>query len=128
MKKAVVFVVLAAAPILAAGAPAAASPHPTVAFNWWKGVHEQRHFYASVRPSAWGSSFGEPITSMHWVYWHRNAAEGKGLLIHMSCQPCHETIYLHDVKSSHGIRYFEKAREVGPYTVSLHWTGRDWTG
>jgi hypothetical protein len=110
----------------AQASPAAA--RPTVAYNWWKGIHEQRHYYGSVRPSVWGSSFGEPISSLRWVYWHKNSAEGKGLLIHMSCQPCHDTIYLHDVRTSHATRYFEKARETGPNSVDLHWTGRDWTG
>lgn len=105
-----------------------AGGRPTVAYNWWRGPHEQRHYYASVRPGAWGSSFGEPITSLDWVYWHRNSALGKGLLVHMSCQPCHETIYLHDVRTAHGTRYFEKARETGPDTISLHWNGHDWTG
>jgi hypothetical protein len=65
-----------------------------------EGRHEQKHYYGSVRPPVWGSSFGEPITSLRWAYWNRYSAQGKGLLIHMSCQP---------------------------YTVNLHWTGHDWT-
>jgi hypothetical protein len=102
------------------------SAHPTVAYNWWKGRHEQKHYYGSVRPSVWGSSFGEPITSLRWSYWNRNSAKGKGLLIHMSCQPCHETVYLHDVRTSHGTRYFEKATEPGRTPSTC--TGQGTTG
>jgi hypothetical protein len=129
------FAVVATGPLLALSnvgtAPAQHSvpaSHQTVAYNWWKGTREQRHYYPSIRPRVWGSSFGEPITSLHWVYWRQNTAKGHGLLVHMSCQPCHETIYLHDARTSHGRRYFEKARETGPYTVNLHWTGSAWTG
>lgn len=125
---------IAAVPVLGLAVPAGASPavasasHDTVAYNWWKGDHLQGHYYGSVRPSVWGGYFGEPITSIHWVYWHQGAAEAKGLYVFMSCQPCHETVYLHDVKTSHGTRYFEEARETGAWSENLHWTGRDWLG
>jgi hypothetical protein len=127
--------------VAAASAPASSSTehtyqlpataHQTVAYNWWKGSHEPRHFYGSVRPRVLGASFGEPVQNIHWRYWGKNTAMGKGLLIHMSCQPCRVTIYLHDVRTSHGTHYFEKLREHFTELGSTgyeHWSGRDWVG
>jgi len=133
--------VIAAVPVTAFGiitavsVPAAsaapARAHRTVAYNWWRGSHEQKHYYGSVRPGVLGSSFGEPISSIRWAYWGRKTARGKGLLVHMNCQPCHVTIYLHDARAVHSTRYFKKLRETFANhggTTNLHWSGRDWVG
>jgi hypothetical protein len=114
---------------ITSAAPAGA--HRVVAYNWWRGIHEQRHYYGSVRPGVLGSSFGEPISSIRWAYWGRNTARGKGLLVHMNCQPCRVSVYLHEVRVTHGTRYFEKFRETFANhggASNLHWSGRDWVG
>ena len=108
--------------------PMAATSIP-VAYNWWRGPHEVRHYYGSIRPGIWGSSFGEPVSSLRWSYWGRHSAKGKGLVVHMGTY--HVTFYLHDVKIAHGVRYFKKARETFANhggTAYLHWSGHDWIG
>jgi hypothetical protein len=126
----IAFGIISAASVPAVSAAPAAAQR-IVAFNWWRGLHEQKHYYQSVRPNVLGSSFGEPVSSIRWAYWGRNTAAGRGLLFHMSCQPCRVTVYLHDVRASHGTRYFKKFRETFANhggTSNLHWSGRDWVG
>lgn len=68
---------------LAATAVASASAVPAqhtsvVAFNWWHGNHERNAYYGSVRPVTLGGRYGEPVTSLHWRTWNRQAAQGTG--------------------------------------------------
>ena len=87
-------------PATTAVPPAAQHSGPTiVAFNHWRGSHWHGHYIATVRPAVLGPKFGEPISSLHWRYWNRQAgAKGRGLLVHMSCQPCHATVVLSHAK------------------------------
>ena len=95
-----------------------------VLYNYWNGSHQAYHYFGSVRPGVWGNNYGEPIQNIHWAYWGKHSAKGKGLYIHMSCQPCRVSIYLHDVRTSHGTRFFKKAREDwgGGSEAYLHWS------
>jgi hypothetical protein len=105
---------------------AAASHGKPVAFNWWRGLSRQRHYIRTTRPRVLGSSSGAPVSSLHWMYWGENSAKGRGLVIHMGRHPV--TVYLHDVRVKHGVRYFEKLRETFANhggTLYLHWSG-DW--
>lgn len=91
----------------AAAAPAAQASGPTtVAFNHWHGSRYVSHYYGSIRPTVLGRKYGEPIQNLNWKYWNQqDGAKGTGLLIHMSCQPCHATMVLSHAKlrpSGHG--------------------------
>jgi hypothetical protein len=77
---------------------AAAAGHPTVAFNWWKGRHYQRHWFGSVRPSVLGGKFGEPVQNLNWLHRTKTGAVGTGLVIHDVCQPCHVKVTLSHAK------------------------------
>jgi hypothetical protein len=80
-------------------APAAsASSAQVVAFDWWHGTRYARHWFGSVRPSVLGGKFGEPIQNLTWQSWNLRGAKSTGLLIHMSCQPCHATVVLSHAK------------------------------
>jgi hypothetical protein len=113
---------------LPAASAATSTGHPTVADDWWRGPTFQRHFYGSVRPGVWGGQFGEPLQRLRWTSWGATSAEGHGLLVIMSCQPCYQTLHFYDAQTSHGTRYFEKAKVSGTRTGTYytHWNGHDW--
>ena len=92
-----------------AAAPAAqASGKTTVAFNYWHGSRYASTYFGSIRPSVLGGRYGEPLQNLSWKYWSRaDGAKGTGLLIHMSCQPCHATVILSHAKlRPRGYGYF----------------------
>jgi hypothetical protein len=121
---------------LPAAAPAAAAPaahRPSVvAFNWWQGNHERKTYFGSVRAGTLGGGFGEPVTSLHWQSWTSNGATGTGLVVHMSCQPCHVTVSLSHVQSSSRGRFFAWMNvDYGSGdTIRLRWSfqHRNWVG
>jgi hypothetical protein len=130
---AVVAVAAIAAPVTAVmTASASAAPQATrttYAWDWWRGPHEASAPQREVRPSVLGSSFGEPITSLHWSTWTGTQATGKGEIVHMSCQPCHITVRLTAPRVTNGTRYFYTLTEGWPgFSYVLHWRDRDWLG
>jgi len=117
-----------------AAQPAAASEvqsasHVVVAYDFWhgsKGSWTSRPCEA-VRPQVLGGKFGEPVQSIRWASWG-GTATGHGYFTHMGYSSA-VTIYLHDVRSVHGVRYFELERvhfSNGNWTNYGHWTGHNW--
>ena len=120
----------ARAPIARASSILPAHPAPPVALNYWRGRHHTRTYIRTTRPRVLGSSFGAPISGIHWKYWGQHSARGHGVVVHMGRHRV--TIYLHDVGSlgSQG-RYFKKLRErFHGSTAYLRWSWskEDWTG
>lgn len=114
----------AAVPAASAATRAPMAGHLPVAYNWWLNSHETSHYYGSTRPRVWGNSYGEPFSGIRWASWTSHSALGHGLFVHMNCQPCHVTIYLHDVQIRNGFPYFERVKITSPdfSTGYSHWS------
>src|SRR5262249_40396349 len=99
-----------------------------VAFNWWHGRHLARHWFGSVRPTVLGGKFGEPVQNLSWQSWGLAGAKATGLLVIMSCQPCHVTVSLSHAKllpsgSGHFFNWLTiKGRRTGE--SDLRWSFR----
>lgn len=119
----------------AAAAPAAsASSSQVVGFNWWHGLNRASHYYASVRPTAFGDKFTAPSYNLTWQSWNRSGAHATGLVTHTSCQPCHVTVVLsHSKLRPRGYGYFfnwETVTYRSGDVVPLRWSfaAGNWVG
>ena len=115
-------------PAAARSLPVAARSLP-VAYNYYRGLVRQHHYYGSIRPPNIRTKGGPPdAIPMHWSYWNRTAAFGRGVVVHMGSHPI--TLWFHDVQRTRGgTRYYEKMKETwhgGGGVVYFHWNGRDW--
>jgi hypothetical protein len=108
--------------------PSAAGRLP-VAYNYYRGRVRQHHYYGSIRPRNFGTKGGPPDPiPMRWSYWHRTAAFGHGVVVHMGRHRI--TLWFHDVqRTRRGVRYYKKLKEtwLGGGGVSyFRWNGHDW--